>query len=399
MTMGPPQAEEALRECLALGADRAIHLSDRVFAVADTLGTSRTLAMALTKEGADLVLCGRKALDSETWQVPPEVAAFLGLAARDQRGGAGRLRRTAAALPRNGLRVRGLRGRAAARRLRRAGSGDAGVRPRASGTGAIDVWQATDLVDDLRENDKRFGQPGSPTRVMAVRDSQPERNRERIEDVDRGGRTDPRAAGRAHARALAVGEAATCRRDPRRALRLLDDDRAGRHGGRGASRSSSSVVGGISRGSSAAGTSRSSSERPRRRDRSSGATAPRSSASWTTKRSPSITRSSGRSPAARARPAAPARAAHPGHGPRPRLRAARRRGARARHDGRLRRRRHRKGGTTAPAEARVRRQHHLRHPRRDDAAARDHSAADVRAGRASRRGRRRGAQPGRRRPT
>ena len=50
MTMGPPQAEEALRECLALGANRAIHLSDRVFALADTLGTSRTLALALAKE-------------------------------------------------------------------------------------------------------------------------------------------------------------------------------------------------------------------------------------------------------------------------------------------------------------------------------------------------------------
>ena len=47
MTMGPPQAEEALRVCLGLGADRCIHLSDRVFAVADTLGTSRTLALAL----------------------------------------------------------------------------------------------------------------------------------------------------------------------------------------------------------------------------------------------------------------------------------------------------------------------------------------------------------------
>src|SRR6266508_4634483 len=65
MTMGPPQAEEALRECLALGADRAILLSDPVFAVADTLGTSRTLALAVRKEGADVVLCGRKTLDSE----------------------------------------------------------------------------------------------------------------------------------------------------------------------------------------------------------------------------------------------------------------------------------------------------------------------------------------------
>jgi electron transfer flavoprotein beta subunit len=77
MTMGPPQAEEALRLALALGADRCVHLSDRVFALADTIGTSRTLALAIEKEGADLVLCGRKTLDSETWQVPAEVAAFL----------------------------------------------------------------------------------------------------------------------------------------------------------------------------------------------------------------------------------------------------------------------------------------------------------------------------------
>ena len=78
MTMGPPQAADCLHECLALGVDRCIHLSDRVFAVADTLGTSRTLALAIRKEGADLVLCGRKSTDSETWQVPLEVAAFLG---------------------------------------------------------------------------------------------------------------------------------------------------------------------------------------------------------------------------------------------------------------------------------------------------------------------------------
>src|SRR5438105_163865 len=75
MTMGPPQAEEALRQTLRLGADRAVHLSDRVFAVADTIGTSRTLALALRKLGADLVICGRKTVDAETWQVPPEVAA------------------------------------------------------------------------------------------------------------------------------------------------------------------------------------------------------------------------------------------------------------------------------------------------------------------------------------
>ncbi len=80
MTMGPPQAEKALAVTLAMGVDRCVHLNDKVFAVADTIGTSRTLAMAVEKEGADLVLCGRKTVDSETWQVPPEVAALSRLA-------------------------------------------------------------------------------------------------------------------------------------------------------------------------------------------------------------------------------------------------------------------------------------------------------------------------------
>jgi electron transfer flavoprotein alpha subunit len=186
MTMGPPQAEEALRECLALGADRAIHLSDRVFALADTLGTSRTVAMALAKEGADLVICGRKTLDAETWQVPPEVAAFLGwphvtnAAALDSFGGALQLSRETdfgfeiyEAEPPLVISV----GRAPETPVSGAGS-----------DGPVDVWQATDLVDKVREYDKRFGQPGSPTRVMAVRDSQPERNRERIEDVEQAAR-------------------------------------------------------------------------------------------------------------------------------------------------------------------------------------------------------------------
>jgi electron transfer flavoprotein alpha/beta subunit len=173
MTMGPPQAEEALRECLELGADRAIHLSDRVFAVADTIGTSRTLAMAIQKEGADLVLCGRKALDSETWQVPPEVAAFLrwphvtNAAAVERSGDLLRLSRQTdfgeeayeARLP---LVVSVGQ---PSDELPGAGNRDA----------EIEVWQATDLVDEVRPYDKRFGQPGSPTRVLAVRDSRPER--------------------------------------------------------------------------------------------------------------------------------------------------------------------------------------------------------------------------------
>jgi electron transfer flavoprotein alpha subunit len=187
MTMGPPQAEEALQECLALGADRAILLSDRVFAVADTLGTSRTLALAVEKEGADLVLCGRKALDSETWQVPPEVAAFLGWAHVTNAAGLG--------LTRDGL----------LRLTRQTDFGDelfeaepplvvsVGRPPdtepaRGSADGPLVVWAASDLVDDVRENDKRFGQTGSPTRVLAVRDSRPERRRQSIADVSEAAR-------------------------------------------------------------------------------------------------------------------------------------------------------------------------------------------------------------------
>jgi electron transfer flavoprotein alpha subunit len=172
MTMGPPSAEEALRETLALGADRVIHLSDRVFAVADTLGTSRTLALALRKEGdVDLVLTGRKTVDSETWQVPPEVAAFLGW-------------------PQiiSAVSIAPAGGRLAVTRELDGGEEDFEIElpavvsvARASedeaepADGRVDVWTGADLVDDLGENDKRFGQPGSPTRVLAVRDATPER--------------------------------------------------------------------------------------------------------------------------------------------------------------------------------------------------------------------------------
>jgi electron transfer flavoprotein alpha subunit len=78
-TMGPPQAEEALREHLAAGADRAVHLCDRAFAGSDTLATARALAALLRREGFDLVLCGKYSVDAETGQVGPEVAELLGI--------------------------------------------------------------------------------------------------------------------------------------------------------------------------------------------------------------------------------------------------------------------------------------------------------------------------------
>ena len=183
MTMGPPQAEQALRECIRLGADRCIHLSDRAFAVADTLGTSRTLAMAIEKEGCDLVLCGRKTLDSETWQVPPEVAAFLGRPHTTNAVGltfdAGLLqvrRETDEGEETVELPLPGLVSIARTAKESSAAERD----------GRIDVWTASDLVDDLREHDKRFGQTGSPTRVLAVRDVTPERARELAPSPEQG---------------------------------------------------------------------------------------------------------------------------------------------------------------------------------------------------------------------
>jgi len=80
LSMGPPQVEKALRDAIAMGADRAILLSDRAFAGADTLATSYTPAMAIKKIGKfDLILFGKQAIDGDTAQVGPGVAEHLGL--------------------------------------------------------------------------------------------------------------------------------------------------------------------------------------------------------------------------------------------------------------------------------------------------------------------------------
>ena len=75
ITMGPDPAEEALRECLAAGADRAVLLSDRAFANADTLATSYVIAVAAASLGSfDLVFCGKESLDGATGQMAPQLA-------------------------------------------------------------------------------------------------------------------------------------------------------------------------------------------------------------------------------------------------------------------------------------------------------------------------------------
>lgn len=78
LTMGPPQAESALREAIALGCDDAILLSDRYFAGSDTWATSYVVSQAIKKIGNyDIVLCGKQASDGDTAQVGPGISTFM----------------------------------------------------------------------------------------------------------------------------------------------------------------------------------------------------------------------------------------------------------------------------------------------------------------------------------
>jgi electron transfer flavoprotein beta subunit len=80
LSMGPPQADAALRDAISLGADEAILLTDRAFATADTWATSNTLATAIKKIGqADIIICGRQTIDGDTGQVAPEMSEMLNI--------------------------------------------------------------------------------------------------------------------------------------------------------------------------------------------------------------------------------------------------------------------------------------------------------------------------------
>jgi electron transfer flavoprotein beta subunit len=78
ITMGPPQAEAALRKCISFGADEAILVTDRAFAGADTLATSYALATAIAQiakdQAVDMVFCGKQTIDGDTAQVGPGIA-------------------------------------------------------------------------------------------------------------------------------------------------------------------------------------------------------------------------------------------------------------------------------------------------------------------------------------
>ncbi|MGA2090113.1 MAG: electron transfer flavoprotein subunit beta/FixA family protein [Endomicrobiales bacterium] len=80
ITMGPPQAESALRDVLARGIENAILVSDRAFAGADTWATSYALSQAIRTLGdCDLIICGKQATDGDTAQVGPGVAEMLNI--------------------------------------------------------------------------------------------------------------------------------------------------------------------------------------------------------------------------------------------------------------------------------------------------------------------------------
>ncbi len=79
VSMGPAQADAALREALAMGCDEAILISDRAFGGADTWATSSTIAAALKKLDFDVIITGRPAIDGDTAQVGPQIAEHLGI--------------------------------------------------------------------------------------------------------------------------------------------------------------------------------------------------------------------------------------------------------------------------------------------------------------------------------
>ncbi|MGA1871036.1 MAG: electron transfer flavoprotein subunit beta/FixA family protein [bacterium] len=170
ITMGPPQAEQILREAISLGVDRVVLLSDSKFAGADTLATSYTLAHAIKKLGAfDLIICGKQAIDGDTAQVGPELAEILDIplinyvrkieeirsdlivCERLLESGYEVMESSLPALMTvvkeiNVPRLPSLRGKMKARKAE------------------IDSWKAEDLSDDA----SLYGSAGSPTRVVKI---------------------------------------------------------------------------------------------------------------------------------------------------------------------------------------------------------------------------------------
>lgn len=183
LTMGPPQAENALREAISMGADNAVLLSDRAFAGSDTWATSYTLSMAMRKLSPfDLIICGKQASDGDTAQVGPGIAAHLDLPQItyvrriDELGDgfivAERLLEEGSEIIRaplpclltvvkeiNEPRIPSLKGKLAAKKA------------------AITVWKSVDIAADKAS----LGLDGSPTKVVRVFNPPPRGGGEMIE--------------------------------------------------------------------------------------------------------------------------------------------------------------------------------------------------------------------------
>jgi electron transfer flavoprotein alpha/beta subunit len=182
LTMGPPQAETALREAIAMGADEGVLLSDRAFAGSDTWATSFTLAKAISKLGADVILCGKQAIDGDTAQVGPETAEFLNIPhisyvrkIEDVANGSIRIQRLMdegydvieSALPvlltvvreLNEPRLPSLKGKMAAKKA------------------VIQIWGHADIMADLND----LGMKGSPTQVKNIFSPEARANRKLLQ--------------------------------------------------------------------------------------------------------------------------------------------------------------------------------------------------------------------------
>lgn len=169
LSMGPLQAESALRETLSLGIDKAILLTDDAFIGSDTLATSYTLSKAVRKIGFDLIVCGKEAMDGSTGQIGPELAETLDIPSisyvskitevKDKKIKMERMMEDhyevlQTTLPTlitvtkeiNEPRLPSLRGTLRAKKEK------------------ITVWNASDLEGEK----ERFGADGSPTRVIEV---------------------------------------------------------------------------------------------------------------------------------------------------------------------------------------------------------------------------------------
>lgn len=207
VTMGPPQAEQALSDALAMGMDRAVHLTDRAFAGSDTLATARALAAWLTKGGFDLVLLGKYSLDAETGQVGPELAELLGVAQitgvrkldidgrilRAERESDEGYEEIEAAMPAvltcaervaQPIKVKAEAAeRAKSITIQRIAANDLGLKPQEVGFAGSPTWVSDIRAVETPKTQCRYIDPGDPERAA----------RELIEHLDRAGALKPRA--------------------------------------------------------------------------------------------------------------------------------------------------------------------------------------------------------------